>query len=189
MADINNEMTSARPTSTSDKPAGPRRKSPPMLPQDDVAHGAASRLMPGRVAKALERAKFAARLADDNRGKDVLLLDLRAATPLIDFFMIASANSRRQAYAIASEIDQEMKKLGEVKLGMEGAEEGRWILVDYGDFVIHVFSEDARTYYALEEIWGDAPRVDWHDPSRPRPAAVVEEPLFVPEVEESDEVA
>ena len=127
--------------------------------------------MPERVAKALERCKLAARIADDNRAKEILLLDLREATPLIDFFVIASANSRRQAYAIASEIDQEMKKLGEAKLGMEGAEEGRWILVDYGDFVIHVFSEDARTYYDLEEIWGDAPRVEWRDPARIKPAA------------------
>ena len=113
--------------------------------------------MPGRVAKALEQAKLFARIADDNRAKEILLLDLREATPLIDFFVIASANSRRQAYAIASEIDQEMKKLGEAKLGMEGAEEGRWILIDYGDFVVHVFTEDARTYYALEEIWGTPP--------------------------------
>ena len=51
-----------------------------------------------------------------------------------------------------------MKKLGEFKLGMEGTEEGRWILVDYGDFVVHIFSEDARGYYSLEEIWGDALR-------------------------------
>jgi len=168
MADTHKETLPAAATEVPPRP----RKRPPMLPQDEVAHTAASRLMPDRVAKALERSRFAARLADDNRGKDILLLDLREATPLIDFFVIATANSRRQAYAIASEIDQEMKKLGEAKLGMEGAEEGRWILVDYGDFVIHVFSEDARSYYALEEIWGDAPRVDWRDPARaPRPTA------------------
>jgi ribosome-associated protein len=100
-------------------------------------------------------------MAADNRGKDVLLLDLRTSTPLIDFFVIASAASRRQAYAIADEIDQEMKKRGERKLGIEGAEEARWILIDYGDFVVHVFSEDARSYYSLEEVWGDAPRIDW----------------------------
>ena len=147
-----------------------RRKVQP-LPQDDVAYSAVARAIPARVAKALEHVQLSARLADDNRGKDILLLDLRAATPLIDFFLIVSANSRRQAYAISSEIDQELKKRGEIKLGIEGAEEGRWILTDYGDFVVHVFAEDARTYYALEEIWGDAPRLDWRDPSRkPRPS-------------------
>jgi ribosome-associated protein len=164
-----NKMNSAALTTPAETPARSRSKNSPALPQDDVAHGAAGRATPERVARALERARIAARIADDNRAKEILLLDLRQATPLVDFFVIASASSRRQAYAIASEIDQEMKKLGEAKLGMEGAEEGRWILVDYGDFVVHVFSEDARTYYALEEIWGDAPRVDWRDPARARP--------------------
>lgn len=164
------------PSQTSDLPSRRRRASQP-LPQNDVAHGAAGRAMPDRVARALELARLCAQLADDNRGKDILLLDLRDATPLIDFFVIASANSRRQAYAIASEIDQELKKRGETKLGIEGAEEGRWILTDYGDFVVHVFSEDARSYYALEEIWGDAPRLDWHDPNRPaRPTAALHHP-------------
>jgi len=162
MADINQELTSPAPTSPAETPTRSRRKAPPALPQDDVAHSAASRLIPARVARAIERCQVCARIADDNRAKDILLLDLREATPLIDFFVIASANSRRQAYAIASEIDQ-------------GAEEGRWILVDYGDFVIHVFSEDARTYYALEEIWGDAPRIEWRDPARIRTPAPVEE--------------
>ena len=172
MADFPKSQFDVSPTSTPTPELTPRRRRKVQpLPQDDVAHSAAARTMPARVAKALEHAQVSARLADDNRGKDILLLDLRAATPLIDFFVIISANSRRQAYAISSEIDQELKKLGEKKLGIEGAEEGRWILTDYGDFVVHVFSEDARTYYALEEIWGDAPRLDWRDPNRkPRPS-------------------
>ncbi len=150
----------------------PRRRRPaPALPQDDVAHSAAARTRPDRVPVALDHATHCARIADDNRGKEILLLDLQGATPLLDFFVIASANSRRQANAIASEIDQEMKKLGERKLGMEGTEEGRWILIDYGDFVVHVFAEDARGYYALEEIWGDAPRREWRDPARITPSA------------------
>ena len=185
MAEIHNTHFDAASTSTPTPEITPRRrrKAQP-LPQDDVAHSAIARAMPARLAKALDHAKLCARLADDNRGKDILLLDLRAATPLIDFFVIISANSRRQAYAIASEIDQELKKLGETKLGIEGAEEGRWILTDYGDFVVHVFSEDARTYYALEEIWGDAPRVDWQDPARkPRPTAALHSPSGGPEAE------
>ena len=63
-----------------------------------------------------------------------------------------------------------MKKRGEHKLGLEGSEEGRWILIDYGDFVVHIFSAEGRGYYALEEIWGDAPRLDWRsDEPRVRP--------------------
>ena len=172
MADFPKSQLDASPTSTPTPELTPRRRRKVQpLPQDDVAYSAVARATPARVAKALEHAQLGARLADDNRGKDILLLDLRAATPLIDFFLIVSANSRRQAYAISSEIDQELKKRGEIKLGIEGAEEGRWILTDYGDFVVHVFAEDARTYYALEEIWGDAPRLDWRDPNRkPRPS-------------------
>jgi ribosome-associated protein len=175
MADINKEMTPPTPASVTGTSARSRRRTPAALPQDDVAHSAASRLMPERVARALERCQLAARIADDNRAKDILLLDLRTATPLVDFFVIASANSRRQANAIASEIDAEMKKLGEKKLGMEGTEEGRWILIDYGDFVVHVFAEDARSYYDLEQIWGDATRVEWRDPARIKPAPPAEE--------------
>jgi ribosome-associated protein len=113
---------------------------------------------------------MAARIADENRAKDVVLLDLRQATPLLDFFVIATANSRRLSHAIAGEIDAQMKKLGEGKLGLEGSEEGRWILIDYGDFVVHIFSPEDRTYYALEEIWGDAPRLEWRVEPVPAPA-------------------
>ena len=99
--------------------------------------------------------------------------------PLVDFFVIVTAISRRLSHAIASEIDQEMKKLGEAKLGLEGSEEGRWTLIDYGDFVVHIFSAEDRAYYALEEIWGDAPQLDWQRrrrqparPGRPSPGDV-----------------
>ena len=135
--------------------------------QDEAVPEAVERRDPNRLSVALEHAKLAAKIAEDNRAKDVLLLDLRKATALLDFFVIATANSRRQANAIAIEIDAEMKKLGERKLGMEGEEEGSWILVDYGDFVVHIFSGEGRTYYALEEIWGDAPQLPWRDEAPP----------------------
>jgi len=137
--------------------------------QDPIPAGAVARTTPERMSRALELARACARIADDNRGKDVLLLDLRPATPLVDYFVIVTANSRRLGRAIAEEIDKEMKHRGEFKLGIEGSEEGRWTLIDYGDFVVHVFSPEARSYYALEEIWGDAPQLDWQDPSRVRP--------------------
>jgi len=143
--------------------------------QDDIPAHAVNRRTPDRVNLALDHARMAARIADDNRAKDVLLLDLRQATPLLDFFVIATASSRRLSHAIASEIDAEMKKIGEHKLGLEGSEEGRWILIDYGDFVVHIFSPEDRAYYALEEIWGDAPRLEWRaedaTPRLSRPSA------------------
>ena len=92
--------------------------------QDDIPAHAVNRRTPDRVNLALDHARMAARIADDNRAKDILLLDLRQATPLLDFFVIATANSRRLSHAIASEIDAEMKKIGEHKLGLEGSEEG-----------------------------------------------------------------
>jgi ribosome-associated protein len=144
------------------KPAGRARQM--RSAQDDVPHYAVERREPRRAAVAMERACACARIADDNRGKDILLLDVRKSTPLVDFFVIATASSRRQSHAMASEIDQAMKKLGEAKLGLEGSEEGRWTLIDYGDFVVHIFSPEDRVYYALEDIWGDAPQVDWHAP-------------------------
>jgi ribosome-associated protein len=136
--------------------------------QDDVPHTAVARSSPDRTARAVEIVKVCARIADDNRGKDIVFLDLRKATSLVDFFLIITASSRRMSHAIAEEIDAEMKRRGELKLGMEGSEEGRWVLIDYGDFVVHVFSGDARTYYSLEEIWGDAETIPWQDEPKPK---------------------
>ncbi len=175
MADLeDNVQISPDPTVTPTTEPAPdarrRRARREQFPQDDVPHQAVAHSTPGRLANALANARACARIGDDNRGKDILLLDLRKATSLVDFFVIITAASRRQSHAIADEIDQEMKKRGEWKLGMEGSEEGRWVLIDYGDFVVHVLSTEARDYYALEEIWGDAERLDWQDPDRPRPA-------------------
>jgi ribosome-associated protein len=160
MVEPRDEMTTPRAASL------PKRSRKPGTheAQDEVPNTAVARRSPERLAQALDHARHCARIADENRGVDILLLDLRDATPLVDYFVIVSTVSRRQALAIASEIDQMMKKLGERKLGIEGSEEGRWVLVDYGDFVVHVFSEEARAYYALEDIWGDSPRLDWHEP-------------------------
>ncbi len=153
---------------TVDETTPARRKSLRYEMQDDVPFNAVSHTHPDRLAKTLELVKACARIADDNRAKDILILDLRSATSLVDYFVIATAPSRRQANSIAIEVDQEMKKRGEKKLGFEGSEEGRWTLIDYGDFVVHVFNPETRGYYSLEEIWGDALKVDWRDAnSRP----------------------
>jgi ribosome-associated protein len=171
MPDRKDETSSASsPTASAGSPDH-KTKPGTHASQDDAPTSAVARRSAQRVEKALEHARICARLADENRAKDILLLDLRSATPLVDFFVIASAGSRRQGHAIAEEIDIEMKKRGEHKLGLEGSEDGRWTLIDYGDFVVHVFSQEARTYYALEEIWGDADQLDWQDAARVRPAS------------------
>src|SRR4051794_41919451 len=93
--------------------------------QDLAPAGAVARTTPERMARALEHARICARIADDNRGKDILLLDLRPVTPLVDYFVIITATSRRLSRAIAEEIDKEMKRRGEHEIGLGGGGERR----------------------------------------------------------------
>jgi len=108
----------------------------------------------------LQRAMIAAQTAADNRGQDIAILDMRELSPEFDYFIIASGASRRQLHAMSEEIDHVFKKtLGDRRLGIEGYEESHWILLDYGDIVIHLFDPETRRYYALEELWGKAKQV------------------------------
>ena len=110
--------------------------------------------------RGLERAFRAARIAEDNRGTDIVILDMREVTSVFDFFIIANGASRRQLHAISEEIDRIFEdELGDRRLGIEGYEESRWILLDYGDLVIHLFEPETREYYALEQLWSHAKRV------------------------------
>jgi ribosome-associated protein len=112
-------------------------------------------------AAAEERACLAARVAADNKGRDVVVLDMREVTPLYDYFVLATGASRRQIHTMAEEIDAALRAEGDRRIGIEGYESSRWVVQDYGDVVVHLFDEDARHYYALEELWADAERVDW----------------------------
>jgi ribosome-associated protein len=108
----------------------------------------------------LRRARIAARVAAENRGRDIVLLDMRELTCMFDFFVLVSGSSRRQLHAISEEIDRVLQEeLGDRRMGIEGYEESRWILLDYGDVVIHMFEPETRAYYAIEELWGQAKRV------------------------------
>jgi ribosome-associated protein len=86
---------------------------------------------------------------------------MRGITPLYDIFVIATGASRRQIHTIAEEIDACLAGAGERRLGIEGYAASRWVVQDYGDIVVHLFDPDARAYYALEDLWADAPRLDW----------------------------
>jgi ribosome-associated protein len=94
----------------------------------------------------------------DKKAEDVLVLDVRGLTSYADYFVLMTAESDRQAGAIADAVDEKLKAQGATKVGVEGYESGRWILVDYGDVVAHVFSREARGFYDLEGLWADAPR-------------------------------
>ena len=110
--------------------------------------------------RARELALTAARVAAETRGTDVKVLDLRGLTPVFDYFVVATGSSRRQIHAMADEIEKAVKaELHDRKRGGEGYEEGRWIVLDYGDVMVHLFDADARGYWDIEQLWSDAKRV------------------------------
>jgi ribosome-associated protein len=110
--------------------------------------------------RSLELALAAAREAEDNRGQDVAILDLRDQTTAFDYFVIATGTSNRQLRAMSDAIDDVLQKqFGHRRLGVEGYQESRWILLDYGSIVVHLFDSGQRDYYRLEELWAGAPRV------------------------------
>ena len=114
-----------------------------------------------QTLSSLERACLCARVAVENKGRDICVLDMRGIIPLYDFFVLVSGQSRRQVHTLTEEIDAALQEQGDTRLGIEGYEASKWVVQDYGDVVVHVFNPDTREYYALEELWADAPRVDW----------------------------
>lgn len=113
-----------------------------------------------RQARSKQLALAAARTAEDNRGEDVAVLDMRGMTTEFDYFVLVTGNSRRQLHAISEEIDRVLEgELSDRRMGIEGYSESRWILLDYGTVVIHMFDAETRSYYALEDLWGEAQRV------------------------------
>ncbi len=144
-------------------------KQKPVRPGVARRPGKAARPAPAPVARAAPpverpdpsrpRALLVAQAGLDKKAEDVLVLDVRGLTSYADYFVLMTAESERQAGAIADHVDERLKAEGAQKVGVEGYESGRWILVDYGDVVAHVLSRDARGFYDLEGLWADAPRV------------------------------
>lgn len=109
-----------------------------------------------------EIAQLFAQIADNKKAEDIVILDLRRLTFFTEFFVICSGINPRQLQAIVDEIGKEAKERGLSKLAIEGYREARWILLDYGDVIMHLFNKEARHFYDLELLWGDAPRVKCH---------------------------
>ncbi|MGX7174085.1 ribosome silencing factor [Enterococcus ratti] len=113
-----------------------------------------------------EQLRIAVKAADSKRAEDILALDVRNVSLLADYFMICSANSERQLNAITEEIiEKEEENNYEVKR-IEGKEGGKWVLIDLGDLIIHIFQASERSFYNLEKLWSDAPLVNlngWFD--------------------------
>lgn len=121
-------------------------------------------MMTARTTDQTDRARdlalAAARVAEESRGTDVRVLDLRELTPVFDYFVIATGSSRRQLHAMADEIEKVLKQEHrDRKRGGEGYEEGRWIVLDYGDVMVHLFDAEARAYWDIEHLWSDAAAV------------------------------
>jgi ribosome-associated protein len=131
----------------------PRRASAPAKRLAPAAPAA-----PAPADTARPTAMAIARAALDKKAEDVTVLDVRGLTSYADYFVVMTADSDRQASAIADHVDESMKKQGFTKVGVEGYETGRWILVDYGDVVAHVMNRESRGFYDLEGLWADAPR-------------------------------
>jgi ribosome-associated protein len=102
----------------------------------------------------------AVQAADSRKALDIRVLDLREVTAFTDYFVICTAANARQGQAIADEIHKELKKMGELPVSTEGYERGEWVLVDYGDFIVHIFSDTARKFYDLERLWRHAKTVE-----------------------------
>lgn len=117
-------------------------------------------------ADALELLKVAAAAADSKGAEDLVALDVSNPLPLADIFLIATGRSERNVVSIAGEIEDKLIEAGHKPLRREGRAEGRWILVDFGDLVVHVFHEEERQYYALERLWKDCPVIPIELPAR-----------------------
>ena len=107
-------------------------------------------------------AAVAARAADAKQGHDPIVLEVGPVLAITDLFVIASGANPRQVKTICEEVEAQVKAAGGLApLRTEGMADARWVLLDYGDFVVHVFLDEAREYYDLERLWADAPRLDW----------------------------
>ena len=118
--------------------------------------------MTPRPSDAKQVARRAARIVDEKKGADIVVLEIAAILNIADYFVIATGQNSRQVKAMMNEIRRTLVEEMDVKpFNVAGEREARWILMDYGSVVIHLFDEPTRAFYDLELLWGDAPRLDW----------------------------
>ena len=102
-----------------------------------------------------------AEIADEKKAQDIVVLDISKLTFIADYFVICTGINERQLQTIADEIKAKLKKRSIQNIGTEGYNEAKWILMDYSDVIVHLFSREMRSFYELELLWGDAPKVTW----------------------------
>ncbi len=115
--------------------------------------------MEGILLDSAQLAKAAVDTASDKKAADIILLDIRDVTTIADYFVICSGNNPRQIQAIAEAIDEQLGKQGANLLHREGVAETGWVLLDFGDVIVHIFGAKERDYYRLERLWSEAKTV------------------------------
>ena len=112
--------------------------------------------MGGEELDSADLAHAIVNLVEEHQAEDIVMLDLRPVSILADYFIICSSQSERQSRSMMEAVDEGIGRLGKSPLGVEGSAEAGWILMDYGDVVLHIFSPEKRAYYDLEEVWDQA---------------------------------
>jgi ribosome-associated protein len=132
------------------------------LSQDSraAATGSRSSVWSGDLSEFDERIQRALQAAAEKKALEPTVLDLREIASFTDFFVITTGTNRRQVQAISDEVVEQLKRAGTRAARVEGYQTAEWILIDYGDFVVHIFDEKARRFYDLERLWREARRVD-----------------------------
>ncbi len=113
--------------------------------------------------RTLKLASLCARIAYENRAEEIEVLDISNLCSYADFFIIATGHNLTHLQAIAEYTECEMEANDIFKLGLEGRREGGWVLLDYGNFIVQLFDKDAREFYQFEELWAEAPQIDWKE--------------------------
>lgn len=103
-----------------------------------------------------------ARIADDKKGEDIIIFDVQRLTSITDYFVICSGLNKKQLQSMATDIQLKLQSYNIHEIGIEGYADTQWILIDYGDVIVHLFSKDMRRFYDLELLWGDAPKLSWN---------------------------
>ena len=115
---------------------------------------------PGQMMETEDAVMLAAHAASDKKATDLVVLDLRKVASFTEYFLICSGASSRQVQAVSNAVEESLLKNGKRPLHIEGYSSAEWILLDYGDFIVHVFGQASRRFYDLERLWRDAPRVE-----------------------------
>lgn len=126
--------------------------------------------MPEIILTSLERAIKCAHCALDKKGVDVKVLEIAKISSIADYLVLATGMSDKQVQAIADSVRKGLKKFGKAQ-DIEGLREGKWVVIDYGDVLVHIFVDELRHYYDLDRLWGDAPVVAIPEPP-PTPSAL-----------------